>query len=495
MSDLKKVASNTTYYTISTIVLRASSLIFFPIFSLYLTKSDYGTFSVVQSLVLIVGLLGGLGLNRALTRFIYYNTENNKSDHDSIIFTTLISNLIGQLFFSLLILSIGPYFLKPILKNIPFYPFVLIGLVTIFFNSFIDTARVYFKSIHEGKKAFILDMSFFSLNIIFNLIFVVGFGFDVLGLFLGILINTILFSIILCFTFYSKFVFQFKRNVWKGMVKYSIPLLPFTFLNVIFESIDKFFLNANTGSSDSGIYYLALTLAAVFSSFKESAVSAITPWAFENINSNISRISSVFNLLLLLTGILGFLISLFSQELLIVLSSNTDFIVAYKYVPFAVISFYVIFLGQLFNIKTFYYGNYHKFLFLATALGILGEIVCCYFLIPAFGISGAIFSRTIAFSLQTILLVYFSKKERENPKMYNYQFLFLCLIIMSSLISIPYFVDFSFSFTLNLIIKLLLLIVVVLVIYLAFKKEIYRSLSLLNGRYSYIDKWLSRKDF
>ena len=66
---------------------------------------------------------------------------------------------------------------------------------------------------------------------------------------------------------------------------------------------------------------------------------------------------------------------------------------------------------------------------------------------------------------------------------------------MSSLISIPYFVDFSFSFTLNLIIKLLLLIVVVLVIYLAFKKEIYRSLSLLNGRYSYIDKWLSRKDF
>lgn len=493
MADLKKVASNATYYTVSTIVLRASSLILFPIFSLYLTKSDYGTFSIVQSLVLIVGLLGGLGLNRALTRFIYYNAEKSKSDHDSIIYTTLISNLIGQLFFGVLILSIGPYILKPILKNIPFYPYVLLGLGTIFFNSFIDTARVYFKSIHEGKKAFTLDMSFFSLNIILNLIFVVGFGYDVLGLFLGILINTILFSIILCFTFYSKFVFQFKSNVWKGMVKYSIPLLPFTFLNVIFESIDKFFLNANSGSSDSGIYYLALTLAMVFSSFKESAVSAITPWVFENISSNSQSIARVFNVLLLSIGILGFLISLFSKELLVILSSNPDFIEAYKYVPFAIISFYVIFLGQLFNIKTFYYGNYHKFLFLATATGILGEVICCYLLIPAYGISGAIFSRTIAFSLQTILLVYFSKKERENPQMYNYRFLFFCLLIMSSLISIPYFVTFSFSLMVNFLIKLLIMVLVVAGVYRLFKKEIDPSLKLLKGRYSFIDRWLSRK--
>ena len=495
MADLKKVASNTTYYTISSIVLRASSLIFFPIFSLYLTKSDYGIFSVVQSLVLIVGLLGGLGLNRALTRFIYYNTEKSKSDHDSIIYTTLISNLLGQLFFGILVLSIGPYLLKPILKNIPFYPYVLLGIVTIFFNSFIETARVYFKSVHEGKKAFKLDMSFFSLNILFNLIFVVGFGFDVFGLFLGVLINTFLFSVFLCFTFYSKFVFQFKANVWKEMVKYSIPLLPFTFLNVIFESIDKFFLNANTGSSESGIYYLALTFAAIFSSFKESAVSAITPWVFENIKSNIHSISRVFNVLFLLTGILGFSISLFSRELLIVLSSNPSFVEAYRYVPFAVISFYVIFLGQLFNIKTFYFGNYHKFLFLATAVGILAEIFSCYILIPTYGISGAIFSRTIGFSLQTILLVYFSIKEKENPEMFNYRFLFICLIFMSCLISIPYYVSLEYSLIVNLLIKSFTIVVLIVFIYILFKKDMDRSLQLIKGRYSFIDRWLTKKDF
>ena len=147
------------------------------------------------------------------------------------------------------------------------------------------------------------------------------------------------------------------------MVRYAAPLLPFIFLNVIFESVDKLFLNANNGSADSGIYYLALTFAAIFSSFKEAVVSALTPWVFENMKKSISNISRVFNVILLTTGILGFLISLFSQEVLTLISSRPEFIQAYRFVPFAVISLYIIFLGQLFNIKTLFFGNYHKFLF------------------------------------------------------------------------------------------------------------------------------------
>lgn len=480
MADLKKVATNTTYYTLSTILLRASSLIFFPIFSLFLTKSDYGTFSVVQSIILIVGLLGGLGLNKALTRFIYYNTESEECDHDTIIFTTLISNFCGQLFFITLFLLAGPYILGPILKDIPFYPYVLIGLITLPLHSIIDTARFYFKSVHEGRKAFLLDTCFFTSNILLNLFFVVGLGYGVLGLFLGILTNTILFSIILIFVFYSKFTFRLKSKIWKGMVTYSLPLLPFTFLNVIFESVDKFFLNANNGSSDSGIYYLALTFAAIFSSFKESVISALTPWVFESMKTSISNIRRVFNVILLITGILGFLISLFSQEVLILLSSKPEFIEAYRYVPFAIISFYIIFLGQLFNIKTLYFGNYHKFLFLATSLGIVSEVIACYFLIPIYGLSGAIISRIIAFSMQTLLFVYYSKKETEYKDIYDYKFLFICICFMSALISIPYFIDFSYSFLTNVFIKIGILLFVLILVYSFFKKELKKSVGFIT---------------
>ena len=490
MSNLKKIAQNTTYYTISTILLRASSLIFFPIFSLYLTKSDYGTFSVVQSIVLIVGLIGGLGLNRALTRFVYYNAKKDSNDHDSIIFTTLISNICGQVLFGGIIILVGPYILGPILKDIPFFPYVLIGLITLPLNSFIDTARQYFKSIHEGRKAFILDTSFFSFNILFNLLFVVVLNYGVLGLFLGVLVNTFLFSIILVFSFYLKFSFRLKPDIWKQMVAYSIPLLPFIFLNVVFESIDKFFLNANNGASDSGIYYLALTFAAIFSSFKESVISALTPWVFENMKTNMTNITKVFNIVLIVTGVLGFLISLFSQEVLIILSSNPDFIEAYQYIPFAIISFYIIFIGQLFNIKTLYFGNYHKYLFLATSLGITAEIVACSLLIPSYGLTGAIISRIIAFSMQTLLFVYYSKKESEYNHMYNYKFLFTCMIFMSCLISIPFFINFNFSFIINIFIKIGLLLSVIILTFLFFKKEVKTSLNLIVEFVPFLKKYI-----
>lgn len=428
---------------------------------------------------MVVGLLGGLGLNRSLTRFIYYNNDFEESDHNTIIYTTLISNFCGQLFFILLFISIGPFFLGPVLKDIPFYPYVFIALITLPLNSLVDTARFYFKAVHEGKKAFVLDMSFFSLNILFNLLFVVGLGYDVLGLFLGVLCNTFLFSVILIFVFYSKYTFRFKSTVWKGMVQYSAPLLPFIFLNVVFESIDKLFLNANNGSSDSGIYYLALTFAAIFSSFKEAVISALSPWVYEKIKSNISDIRRVFNFILLITGMIGFLISLFSKEVLILLSSNPEFVQAYKFVPFAVISFYIIFLGQLFNIKTLYFGNYHKFLFVATVVGIIAEISACYYLIPVYGITGAVASRIIAFSLQTLCFLYYSTKESEYRDVYNYPFLLSCLFLMSALISLPYFIEFHFSFVANLFLKAGILVSVILFVLLFFKKELKNNLSFL----------------
>jgi O-antigen/teichoic acid export membrane protein len=490
VADLKKVVYNTTYYTVSTILLRASSLIFFPIFSLYLTESDYGTFSVVQSIVLIVGLLGGLGLNSVITRFIYYNVDSKKNDHSSIIYTTLISNFCGQLFFVCLLMLFGPYIFGSILKDIPFYPYVFIGLLTLPLNSLIETARVYFKAVHEGKKAFLLDMSFFSMNIMFNLVFIIGLGFNVLGLFLGVFLNTILFSIILLIIFYSKFKLRFDSDLWKGMVKYALPLLPFIFLNVVFESIDKFFLNAYWGASYSGIYYLALIFASIFSSIKESVISALSPWVFENIKSVNTNISIVFNAAMLLTGILGFVISLFAKEVLMLISSNPDFIIVYKYVPLTIISFYIIFLGQLFNIKTYYYGSYHGYLFIATIFGIVTEVIFCYMLIHQFGVLGAVLSRIMAFLVQTSLFIYFSKKEKEFKNMYNYRFLLICFMSMSFLISIPFYVTFDYSLLINLLIKFGLLLAVIVLLFLVFKNEFKHSIKLFKDRFPILERFL-----
>ncbi|MEX0811989.1 MAG: oligosaccharide flippase family protein [Chitinophagales bacterium] len=448
MATLRKVAQNSFLYTISSVLLRASSIIFFPIFSLYLTKSDYGILSITQSIGTFVTLFAGLELGKALTRFIFNESEKENSDHSSLIFTTLITSFaFGLIVVAFLSLS-GPYILKPILNDIPFYPYVFLFLLSIPLNTSVNTCRVYLKANHRGYHAFILDTAFFSINILLNLFFVVIMGMDVLGIILGVLLNTTLFSLLLYFLFYRKYTFDFDKKILKSTLNYAIPLLPYSVLNILFESVDKFFLNAYLGSQASGIYYIALTFAAIFSSAKEAIINAFTPWLFANIREKPEKeIAKIISLIFAGAGFVAIGISWFSRELLTLLSSNPDFIVAYQYIPFTVIGLYIIFMGQLYNIKTFYYGKYNRYLFLATLAGIVADVIACYLLIKPYGIYGAVAARIIAFSVHVVVIVYLSNKEADKRNIYNTKLIIGTLLLACSVSLLPVVDDQTLTFT------------------------------------------------
>lgn len=413
-----------------------------------------------------------MGITNAMTRFIYFEAEKLKGDHSSIIYTSLFSSIAIQVLIVSIIIIFNNYIPDFILNDIPFFPYVFVALLTIPFNSVIEVARRYFVSIQDGKKVFLLNMSFFSLNILFNLFFVVTLRFDVIGIFYGIFINTIVFCIILYFVFYRKFKINFKINLLSKILRYCAPLVPYAILNIFFEACDKLYLNSEHGSSFSGIYYIVIVFAAVFSAFKESVNIALTPWIYEHIKSNSEIIRLVINWTLLISGFLAMILSFLSEEILIILSSNPAFIKAHVYIPFTIVGFYLILFGNVFNIKTYYFGNYTDYLFIATIIGLAVEIVACYFLIPKYDILGATVSRLIAFAVHVFVLFYFSYKEIEKREIYDYKFLFICCVIMSSLISLPFFIKLNFSFAINILIKLGFISLLMFIVYISKRNEI-----------------------
>jgi O-antigen/teichoic acid export membrane protein len=147
-----------------------------------------------------------------------------------------------------------------------------------------------------------------------------------------------------------------------------------------------------------------------------------------------------------------------------------------------VISFYIIFLGQLLNIKTYYFGNYSKLLFIATLIGIIVEIISCYFLIPEYKILGAALSRILAFSAQTLLFLYFSRLEKESIGLYNYNFLFLSLILMSVIIVLPFFIELKVNLFISIIIKSSVLLLIFGIVLFAFKNDFQTFIKLFRGK-------------
>lgn len=478
-SEIFKIITNTSLYTLSTFLLRASSIIFFPIFSLYLTDTDYGILSITQSISLIISVMAGLGINRSITRFIYYESERASHSHDSIIFTSLLTSFGLQSILVLIIISFNRFIPNSLLNGIDFYPYVFVAIITIPFTSVIEVAKNYFKSVEEGKKVFYLDMSFFSLNILFNLFFVAVLKFDVIGIFYGVLLNTILFSVILYFIFYKKFNFNFNTSLLKKILRYCLPLVPYVILNIIFEACDKFFLNSEFGTSYSGLYYIVVIFGSIFSSYKEAIIAALTPYFYKNINQNTYSIKIIINWIFLLSGFVAMFLSFFSFEILTMLSSNPTFVRAHIYIPFTIVSFYLILFGTLFNIKTYYYGKYTDYLFVATLIGLIAEIIACYILVPKYDLLGATLARLIAFTFHVFALFYLSYKEKQKREVYDYKFLFICCITMSCLISLPYFVKLDFSFFINVMLKFSLLIFFGLILYSVKRKEINLFIKLI----------------
>ena len=194
---------------------------------------------------------------------MYYQTEKSKTNDASIIYTSLFASFGIQAAFVLLVILFNQYIPAKLLNDIDFFPYVFFTIIALPFNSIIEVAKTFYKSTHQGKKVF-YRYFFLSINILLNLLFIVGLGFDVVGIFYGILINTLFFSIILYFSFYRKHKIQFEKGLLYKILRYCMPLVPYTALNILFEACDKFYLNSEHGSSISGIYYIVIIFASIF---------------------------------------------------------------------------------------------------------------------------------------------------------------------------------------------------------------------------------------
>jgi len=408
---LSTVFKNSFWYSFSSILLRASSIIFFPIFSSYLTKADYGILSVSQSLILIITSIAGIELQNALSRFI--NSDKSRSDEKykkRVIGNILIASTVSYSIVVLVLLIFGQVILGKILNDIPFYPYIYFSVIGLIFSLFVNLYRNYLKATHKGKASFVFDIAFFLSNIILNLFFVVVLKTDVIGIIYSTVICGVFYSAISLYQFYKVATFSFDKKIIKSVLKYSLPLLPYIWLGLGIETVSTFFLNYEIGKEASGIFYIALTFAGIFSTIKESIISAITPWFFEFYNSKKYLISKLVHHILWAGAIFCFGISVFSYEALYILSNNPDLLDGWKYVPLLVIGYLIVFLGQIYNLPIYHEMNKNKWLILSSVSGFLITFLIAYLLTEKYGLYGAVISRTVGYSAMTIITLFISSR-------------------------------------------------------------------------------------
>ena len=476
MNPLKKLASQTAIYGLSSVVGRLLNYLLVPLYTRYFLPEEYGVVTELYAYVAFLVIILTYGIETAFFRFS--QKENNR-----IVYST---SLISLLFSSLLFIILMFLFSENISSSIG-YPnnqeyvkwfALIIGLDAI---SSISFAKL--RALNKATRFALIRLVNIFINIGLNLFFIiycpyaiennlqslnfvnsvyspsVGVGY----IFIANLFASAI-TILMLLPEMINSVWIFERNLWKKMMIYASPLLIAGLAGMTNETIDRILLKyllpeSSNISREIGLYGAFYKLSIIMILFIQTFRFAAEPFYFSQEREHNSRkiYADVMKYFIIVTSFIFLIVTTFYDFFINFLGSKyhdeRGFLVV------SVLLFANFFLGIYYNLSIWYkltektrYGAY------IAIFGASITIVLNILLIPVFGFVGCALATLICYSSMVLLSFYLSNKHFPIP--YNYYSILMYFFLMIFIYLIIYYTNFT------LIIEILFLIGYCLLVYI-----------------------------
>jgi len=429
-----------------------------PIFTRYLSPTEYGIMNYTNSITIFLFAFTVLSLNTYLLRYIFdYEKEEDKK------------KLIGNVFAFIAIinfimlgveLALFPKIILAFNIKVDFHPYFLLALINNFLNVFSVVPLIIYRYKGKAINFVLVNATKSFIQVIFSLILVIHFNMGILGRYYGSLIANVIFLVIYILIIYRNAILNLNLPQIKRGLKFSLPLVPSTFLHIIINVADRIILERYVPLAALGIYSVSYTLGTVLQIFVYSSYLAFEPIVFSKIGKvDFSKtIIKIRKYYLFVIFSLSFLYVLFSKEILLIMASS-KFSSGYKVIP--IIVFATIFLSENYLFGTILIGiKKTKISLILNLIGAVINVIVNLLLIPVIGIYGAAIS-TLTSYLVMFCLFYFYLNKHMGMK-----FLKINKDIMSLLIGslLAYIFIYNFNYDINLQFILLKLLIACLYI-------------------------------
>ena len=376
------------------VTVKALGILLLPVFTVYLSPTDFGTIAMVSSLVSFFSLFYNPGVISASQR-LYYEVETEDEKRE-IIGSSYMFFLIFPILFSSVIIIIGPYLSPFLFKDFNFYPYGYIAIFLAFFN---QPKRIWILLLsiqHRIQQTSIYVVSGALLSTIISLILVVKMGYGPLGKVLALIP-----SAVFIFVISNKAVYSYTKRIWsfkklKEILKYGFPLVFAIWSYEILFIADRFILEGMIGSEQLGIYSLAYQVSQIPIFIAIGIRQIWNPIFYENMkNKTYDTVNKLVSVYLIFITFIHVVIILFSKELIVLLVDDRF----YAAIPVISIITSGIFFSSLLTISNSFlaYNNKFKTTSKIASFAALLNIVLNIVLIPLVGISGAAFATMISY--------------------------------------------------------------------------------------------------
>lgn len=476
MSNSKKLITNSFLYVVLGFLPLATNFFLAPVYSRYISPEEYGIIALSFIFQGFLSLFITFGLEAGFSR-IYFDYYKKEQLVETLMSTTLLAILAGSILFWILLYFFGEMIFAKLLQNNQFTYEKYGSLV--FFITLSTALHSVFLSYYRNKEEVfnysLVALSFFFTSVAGILIGVVYLKAEALGNIAGRAFGATSVIILLMLIYFFRSGLKFKYKYLKKSLIYSLPLVPYLFLLMVYNNIDKIMIEQYFELDVLGLYNFAFQLASVISVFIYAVFNAVSPHIFklltdgggENINE-IKKIHISFHLLVI--GIISLGCALIIPILELLISEKYQAIQNYISILILVYIFQIYYV--IYTIPLFFHNKTKILPWISLIVLIIGVISNLVF-IPVFGIYGVCLALFFTKSSQFFVAYFFVRYYGYNKIGYlslKKNHIVSGLIVF--IFGIVFGINYKYHIVADYLINILPLLIFTLSVLLFFRKEI-----------------------
>lgn len=396
--NFKVLGKNTVIYSIGNVGARVGAFLLIPLYTHSLSLQDYGVLSALLITIQIMTFIMSFGTYKGFMRFSYEYENKNQLGRllGSAVGITLIGAFIvtGACFMLFLPLFRG------ILHTQDVHEYMILTCLAALFQSLYTHVTTYYRVKNEGFKFIITNLTSLILLIATNVFFLSIYSQGVRGILVAQVVTYGSLWLLLYSSLIANTGFGFSFTLAKRLIWFSFPLMFAMLWDLVMGTFAIYFLGYFDSLEQVAIYSLGYKIAQiVYIALILPFQLAYEPFVYGNLeNSKIRIVIPKLLTYLMLGYTFAALSMIFGLRAFLPLLAPPNYYSAYNVVflmlpGIAFIGVYYI-AESLLGIKnkTAWVGGF-------VTIFTLASIVLNYFLIPLWGMYGAIF----VFNLITIL--------------------------------------------------------------------------------------------
>ncbi|GAK59414.1 polysaccharide biosynthesis protein [Candidatus Vecturithrix granuli] len=251
---IKELGLHSIIYSLGGFASVIASIILLPIYTRFLSRTDYGIIEVIDTIraQLIVILLAGFV--PAMAKF--YNEANSEDKKRDVVGTSFWFIVVSGLVWIALLFLFDNALAEQFLTSAKFVVYIDLGIILLFIQAFLTTGESYLNIRKKSQLFLIASLSRLGLNIAANLYFIIVLRLQARGMLYGELLSSVIVGIVLVGYLAKTNGLRFRSRLLVNMLKFGLPFIPTTFSATLMHKADRLLLPRFTSLQDVGVYGL-----------------------------------------------------------------------------------------------------------------------------------------------------------------------------------------------------------------------------------------------